>query len=568
MIILGITDGQHDAGACVFEDRTPIAMINEERLTRVKQQWGFPAMSLPKVLEMAQLDASKVDVIAVAGFLTPPPYARRFRFLQTMEAMARKRRGIAQKISEFALLHMGLNSISPDSFLGRSQRPFLENAFRANLPVELKKKRVYFFEHHLCHAATAYFNSGLEPALCITADHRGDGTSLTVNWCEKGKISRHFTMDADNSFGYLYSAITKYLGFAPYRHEGKILGLAAHGDPDKMKFPFPFSEQNGTIKYDLTPTVDLDRRLRKQLEGHNREDISAWLQVNLEKSVTALVQKWQEKTGAKNLVLAGGLFANVKLNQRLHELPGIENVYVFPHMGDGGLAAGAVQLFTRGEPQRMEHVYWGPEYSDAEMLRVVEQRGLKSEKPADLEKTVAQLLVDGKIIARFDGRMEYGPRALGNRSILYHTTDRTVNTWLNKQLRRTEFMPFAPVTMIEHADKCYENIKGAEFAARFMTITFNCTEWMRQNCPAVVHVDNTARPQLVSREDNPSYYRILEEYHKLTGLPSLVNTSFNMHEEPIVCTPENAVDAFLQSNLDYLILGRNLVAAHDPANNP
>jgi carbamoyltransferase len=163
------------------------------------------------------------------------------------------------------------------------------------------------------------------------------------------------------------------------------------------------------------------------------------------------------------------------------------------------------------------------------------------------------------VVARCDGRMEYGPRALGNRSILYQPTDASVNEWLNKRLKRTEFMPFAPVTLAEFADQCYENLDGARYPAQFMTITFNCTDWMKKHCPAVVHIDGTARPQLIHHDTNPSYYRILNEYYKITGLPSLINTSFNMHEEPIVCTPHDAIRGFLQGNLDYLALGKYLL---------
>ena len=169
------------------------------------------------------------------------------------------------------------------------------------------------------------------------------------------------------------------------------------------------------------------------------------------------------------------------------------------------------------------------------------------------------LLAAGKVVARFDGRMEYGPRALGHRSILYHAKEPAVNQWLNQRLGRTEFMPFAPATLHEHRDGCYLNMKGAEHAAEFMTLTFDCTESMKQDCPAAVHVDGTARPQLVSADGSPGFHRILTEYYRLTGIPSVINTSFNMHEEPIVCSPDDAVRAFLQGNLDYLAIGNFLV---------
>lgn len=185
--------------------------------------------------------------------------------------------------------------------------------------------------------------------------------------------------------------------------------------------------------------------------------------------------------------------------------------------------------------------------------------GLRYEEPEDLAARIARCLHEGRVIARFAGRMEYGPRALGNRSILYHARDPEVNQWLNHRLGRTEFMPFAPVTLYEARQRFYKNIDGCADAAEFMTITVDCTDAMKELCPAAVHVDGTARPQLIRRDVNPGYYAILEEYEKLTGTPTLINTSFNMHEEPIVCTPEDAVRAFLEGGLDGLAIGPYLV---------
>jgi len=186
---------------------------------------------------------------------------------------------------------------------------------------------------------------------------------------------------------------------------------------------------------------------------------------------------------------------------------------------------------------------------------VLDEQGLEYTRPEQMAPLVARHIHDGKVVARFDGRMEYGPRALGNRSILYHGRETEVNHWLNKRLGRTEFMPFAPVTLWEKRGDCYRGLAGAEHTAQFMTITFDCTEAMHKGCPAAVHVDGTARPQLIKRETNPGYYDILVEYEKLSGLPSIINTSFNMHEEPIVCTPQDGVRAFLDGKLDGLAIG-------------
>ena len=233
--------------------------------------------------------------------------------------------------------------------------------------------------------------------------------------------------------------------------------------------------------------------------------------------------------------------------------------------GTGGTSVGAILAFlaARGEIQsrEWESCYLGPEFTEVRMETAIRQAGLEPGRSQSIAKDVAVKLAGGKVVGRFSGAMEYGPRALGNRSILFSAVDPEVNKWLNHQLGRTEFMPFAPVTLFEHCRERYVNVDKFLLPARFMTITCQCTALMKKESPAAVHVDGTARPQIIRREDNPGFHAILEEYYKLTGIPTLINTSFNMHEEPIVCSPEDAVRAFVQGNLDYLSMGPFLVAA-------
>jgi carbamoyltransferase len=261
--------------------------------------------------------------------------------------------------------------------------------------------------------------------------------------------------------------------------------------------------------------------------------------------------------------MSGGVVANVKFNQRVKELPGVEKIFIHPNMGDGGCGTGAAMLQFAGNSRLhdpLPDVFLGPSHTDDEIASVLQESQLPFERYDPIEPKIAQLIASGKVVGRFNGKMEYGPRALGNRSILYHAKEPDVNQWLNQRLGRTEFMPFAPATLYEERHKCYKNIDGADYAAQFMTITFDCTEFMRRECPAAVHVDGTARPQLVTATSNPSFHKIITEYHRLTGIPSVINTSFNMHEEPIVCSPEDAVRAFLQGNIEYLAIGPFLVA--------
>jgi carbamoyltransferase len=275
------------------------------------------------------------------------------------------------------------------------------------------------------------------------------------------------------------------------------------------------------------------------------------------------VQRWVERTGVKQVVCAGGVFANVKMNQRIMEIPGVDEIFVFPAMSDGGVGVGAALALQADliglAPQRLPDVYLGPSYSEAELEAALRFSGLPFRRSPKVESDIADHLVANRVVARFGGAMEFGPRALGNRSILYPALEPEVNKWLNARLQRTEFMPFAPISLAEAADDLYVNIGRMRMAAEFMTVTCDCSPRMRKESPAAVHVDGTARPQLVRAEVNRQVHRILTEYRARSGIPTLINTSYNMHEEPIVCSPEDAIRAFKDSRLEVLALGDFLV---------
>jgi carbamoyltransferase len=386
-----------------------------------------------------------------------------------------------------------------------------------------------------------------------------------------GEFSLFNKVDSYDSIGNYYAYVTHLCGFHAHKHEGKITGLAAYGELEYAELLSRYiAYQSGQIRntggcFDWSALKKLQRDLGPNF---SKENLAASIQWILEKVATQYVDHWMKKAGISILALSGGVVANVKLNQRIHELAPVRSIFIHPGMGDEGLATGAALLKcselckesrVQFEAKQIDNVYWGPDYTEEMIERAIRGQGYKIERHGNIEQQIASLLAGGRIVARFDGRMEYGPRALGNRSILYQTTDKTVNDWLNKRLKRTEFMPFAPVTLKEYAGQCYKNTAGAESPAQFMTITFDCTDWMKTNCPAVVHVDGTARPQLIDRRANPSYHQIVDEYRKLTGIPSIVNTSFNMHEEPIVCSPDDALRSFRDGRLDYLAIGNFLI---------
>jgi carbamoyltransferase len=572
MIVLGIADSI-TSGAAIVADGKVLAAINEERLNRQKMAMGFPSRSISAVLKVASIDTKDVDHVAVATnnlFWRPSAVRLEDYFRKPKE---RSRDLFLASGSLFAKLTNG-SQISRRTYYGL--KSLLTQSRKVRVSEALAKTWNYrgnisFIDHHLAHCASAYFTSGMDQATVISLDGAGDGCSSHVYRVRDGKFNILNKVDSYDSIGNYYAYVTHLCGFHAHKHEGKITGLAAYGEPqygDLLERYIGY--ENGQIKnkggcFDWSALKKLERDLGPNF---SKENLAASIQWILEKVATQYVNHWLEKTGVPNLALAGGVVANVKLNQQIHNLAAVNSIFIHPGMGDDGLATGAALLKCFElckearigfEAQQIDHVYWGPEYSEYEIEHAISGEGYQAERHGNIEERIATILASGKIVARFSGRMEYGPRALGNRSILYQTTDRTVNDWLNKRLKRTEFMPFAPVTLKEYAGQCYESIAGAEVPARFMTVTFDCTDWMKEKCPAVVHIDGTARPQIIDRETNPSYYRIVDEYRKRTGLPSIVNTSFNMHEEPIVCSPSDAVRAFRESKIDYLAIGNYLV---------
>lgn len=432
-------------------------------------------------------------------------------------------------------------------------------------------------EHHRAHAAGAFYHSGFESAWVMTLDGEGDGLSCAFYKASRstGIHSRKHYFHNEVTVGRDYEKVTAMLGFHPLRHPGKITGLAAYGKrnddcietlqtylasgwkSDRMRILDP------STAYQVIDSSGI-RQLREERDTifgqFSREDIAFAVQWLTERKVEALIRQNIPDPATTDICLAGGVFANVAVNRRVQEM-GFRSIFVMPAMTDCGLSLGACMHShpKRGNIPAAETMYLGNHYSADTIRATLDDLGVAYTQPSNMAKHVAELLAAGKVIARFDGPMEFGPRALGNRSILYHCGDPTVNDWLNKQLKRTEFMPFAPVTMESFAPERYLGYEGAERTAKFMTITFECSSVMRDEAPAVVHVDGTARPQIINASQNPGYYAILESYYELTGIPTLVNTSFNMHEEPIVRTPQEALMAFDASALDALIAGPCLV---------
>jgi carbamoyltransferase len=603
MKVLGISPLDKDSTVTLIEDGRVLYAAAEERFTRTKLQDGFPWRALNDALSNTGVRIEEIDRVAYPFFtweretqLFQRNLAAERLFLDDNDSFAsgdlvtrarsrvpdrdgvvipgladpneRINKGIVKKLAYRLLANEGVVSRnvakrgsdqwSQDArtFHRKWQEEF--DGALAELGLSGKVKRV---EHHTSHAANAYYTSGFSDALIVTLDGYGSGLAGSVSEGRNGKIRRIHDLEFPHSLGTFYESVTSALGFKPSRHEGKIVGLAAYGDPQILRDVLlsRFEITDGNFRILENNNLFFARWLASQFP---KIDVAAAYQHVLEVVATQYVEHYVRLTGLTNLVLSGGVVANVKLNQRLKAIPGVEGIFIHPNMGDGGAGTGAAFIEFQSCPELAKpvaDVYWGPSYTEQQIADALVRAQLPAMHCSNIEPSIASLLVQGKVIARFSGRMEYGPRALGNRSILYEAKEPEVNQWLNQRLGRTEFMPFAPATLYEHRHDNYIGMNGAEHAAQFMTVTFDCTEKMKRRSPAAVHVDGTARPQLVTAESNPSFYRVLTEYHQRTGIPTLINTSFNMHEEPIVCSPEDAIKAFLVGRLDYLAIGNFLV---------
>jgi carbamoyltransferase len=546
--------GYHDSAVVlVNHDCEAIYAASEERYTRFKRDGRFPAHAL----QCALARAPRVAAIGVA--------------------IHNPEQSPGEPDPFWHLERLKLPEVFPVTPMPFDPAPFRQAW--GNVPI-------HYFDHHLCHAAAGYFLSGMPEALVITCDggmqgcpwnagafiaRQGEGIRLL-----HGRLQSHYVQLVR-----LYTDVTVLLGFRPNLHEGKITGLAGRGRENPAceakllelelamnNAPAPLYFWVALHDRELPASLEVNggaiRQYQQALEPFSREDVAHAVQRITERRILEYIRLARAETGLDRLILAGGLFANVKINLECKRL-GFDETFVCPPMSDEGVALGAAALALaetdhRPAPTRaVKHLFLGEEPDAGALPGLLDGLNIVYEKPERLHWSIAKELADGKTVARVLGAMEYGPRALGHRSIFCQATDPSVNDWLNHKLRRSEFMPFAPIVRAERAPELFEELAGAEHTARFMTICLPCKPGFMKSCPAVVHVDNTARPQIVDLESAPDAWRILEQYESLTGLPALVNTSFNVHDEPIVHSYQDAIQAFFQSKLDVLAIEDRLV---------
>lgn len=571
MICIGISE-EHDCGIAIVKNGKLIFALSEERAIRKKFPVGFPKHALSAGVEFLKAENLVNDTIyiSVGGRIHVENFELREKPNQLYDLIHK----IFRTVNKIGLGRYILGSHLGISILSKTYR-LIQIGRRRIIMQHISKvlpqaRHIDFFDHHLCHATSAYYASGFNKCLTFTLDASGDGLCSRAFACENGVISHIQSTPFFHSVGYYYYIITKILGFK-IGQEGKVTGLAARGDASGTakvlkQFIFYNSKKNRPENLRTEGFQDI-AEVKEALSNFNRDDIAAGIQNVIEEITTNWVSDLIKKNtffGEKvKLALAGGVFANVLLNQKLAALPNVEEIFVFPAMGDGGLCAGAAFATNakhqkNNRPKALQHVYLGPILQHERTKEILEKSGLVFTQPEDIFKATAKLLSENKIVGRFDGRMEYGPRALGNRSILCSAESKTANEKLNQKLSRSDFMPFAPAVMSEHADEFF-HIQNERRATSFMTVTCDVKSKAKKLFPAIVHVDGTARPQLVSKSDDSNFYFILKSYKEITGYPILVNTSFNIHEEPIVMSAEDAIESFLRAKLDALSIGQFLI---------
>ncbi len=566
--ILGLNAYHGDAAAALVVDGELVCAAEEERFNRVKHCAGFPEQAAAWCLAEGGLTAGDIDHVAIGRDPRANLGAKIVRTLLkgTSPSYVKARLQNAAKVQDV--------------------KGALQDALGAELRAEMHN-----VEHHQAHVASAFFVSPFEEAAVLTLDGFGDFASTMLAHGQGASFDVLERVLFPHSLGIFYTAVTQWLGFPSYGDEGKVMGLAPYGTPrflEEMRSVvvekgdlfelglefFRHQKEGVDMSWDEgTPSVGLlfSERL-EEVFGPARqkgepltalhEDVAASLQARLEEVYLHLVCTAAARTGSRNICLAGGVALNAVANGRIRPETAFDEVFVQPAAGDSGIAVGAAyhvwhQGLGRGRGFEMGHAYWGPEYGEDECAAALAAAGLDAERLDEdaLVSFVAERIAAGDVVGWFQGRMEFGPRALGNRSIVADPRRPDMKDILNARIKHREpFRPFAPSVLAEETGEWFEQ----DYTSPYMVLVYKTRPEKRELIPAVNHVDDTGRVQMVTREASPRYHRLIEEFARQTGVPILLNTSFN-ENEPIVMTPEHAIDTFLKTRMDVLVLGSSVV---------
>lgn len=566
-VILGVNAYHGDSSACLTIDGKLIAAVEEERFRRIKHWAGFPSLSIKYCLDEAGLKVENIDHVA---FSRNPMANLKNKFLFTVT-----------KRPSLTFLKSRL------SVAGRMKNVSDQLVHALGENIDSFKARVHWIEHHNAHSASAFYVSPFENAAVVSIDAFGDFRSTMISSGQGNKLDTISTVEFPHSLGILYTAVTQYLGFHQYGDEYKVMGLAAAGQPNYLdEFrKMVVLESKGTFKLNLdyflhaTGRMDMtwedcEPHISNAFSGHmvkrlgqprdpkdpltqKHKDIAASLQKVLEEAYFHILNHAHGLTGSKSLALAGGVAFNSVANGKIFNETPFEDVYIQSAAGDAGTALGAASYVYCSKLEMpkdfvMSTSYWGPEYNDQTVSSVLQTSNLTYEQLSEenVTKRTAEAIAEGKVIGWFQGRAEWGPRALGNRSILVDPRRAEMREVLNERIKRREqFRPFAPAILLESVGEYFCESYPDPFMSKVYPVKPNKQEVI----PAVTHIDGTGRLQTVDQSQNPRFWKLIKEFENVTGVPVLLNTSFN-ENEPIVCSPEEAVNCFKRTRMDVLVI--------------
>lgn len=556
MLTLGINYSQmHDSSACIVRDSELLFAVAEERISRLKHDARFPQLAIQACLQFAGVGAQQLDEVCF-GWQTAGPV---FRHDLKMYALG-----------QWPVTYLNVLNSTRHFLSMWHQQSGAKTFARRFGPV---KARMRFVDHHLAHAISAYAYSGFDDSAVVIMDGRGAWEATSIWHGQNGRIEHVLTIPFPNSIGGFYSAFTEYLGFVPNSDEWKVMGLAPYGKPGVNLDAFidpeaaPYRVHTKRLHGGTTETssgiaaiLGVPRAPETEIDDRHK-NIAYAVQDYCERAMMSVVRMAIAKTKSRNLCLAGGVALNSKANGKILASGIVENIFVQPAASDDGVALGAAlaPYLDRGGrlPNRaMRHAYLGPAFDDDAIEAALKTYKLRYARVNDPAVTAAELLTQGKILGWFQGRMEFGPRALGSRSILADPRDPEMTAKVNNAVKFREWWrPFAPSMKKEAAADFVESATDSPF----MIVTAQVRMEKRSVIPAVTHVDGSARPQTVEKEVNPLYWRLIEEFGERTGVPVVMNTSFNLRGEAIVHTPTDAVRTFFSSGMDVLVIGSFLI---------
>tara|TARA_B100000315_G_scaffold160970_2_gene149399 strand:+ start:133 stop:1911 length:1779 start_codon:yes stop_codon:yes gene_type:complete len=590
MKILGVRYG-HDASAALVVDGKIVADVAEERFSRIKNDGSFPINSIGYCLEAGGISSEDLDGLAIPSGWFHDHFQTFFEFPEEFEIITftaeRPRRHIVVRAWRKLSDQLGNNSRvglfrTSSSGIGRREPTFEGNTPVLplyHLPFKLSSNcNVFLVEHHLSHAASACYTSGWdnERALCVTMDGIGEGVSNAVWLFENNKLRCLAKYDGSSSIGWFYACATEALGWRQSRGEWKLMGLAPFGNPVEGVLSGLHPEfQNGSLikRMDYGPVGrwndhganhyhrPVSREFQQIVDKLGREDFAAEVQRVAEEQAMNFILPRLEIHDCAKVACAGGFFLNVKLNQKLWYSGKLDKHWIYPNAGDPGLSVGAAlmafhSMNPKARVQQLDNLYKGPDFSHEQIKQVLDERRIKYAYHENIELIAAELLKKNYVLGWFQGRMEAGPRALGNRSILVSPLKQENRDLVNTRIKyRETFRPFCPSILSGYSSDYLVNPRDAYY----MVISFDTNGRARQRIPAVVHVDGTVRPQTVRREVNPRYYDVIKAFGEITGEYAILNTSLNIRGEPIVCTPREAIKCLYDTGMDAMILGNFLV---------